>query len=92
MYPSGDSSTSVNWSQLVGLDKGALDKGAGEANGSSSAYSAKSGGESGARAKLESPDEELGEANGSSSPYSAESGGESGVRAKLESPDEEQCD
>jgi len=52
MYPSGDSSTSVNWSQLVGLDKGA-----GEANGSSSPYS----GESGVRAKLESPDEEPGD-------------------------------
>ena len=55
MYPSGDSSTSVNWSQLVGLDKGA-----GEANGSSP-YSAESGGESGVRAKLESPDEEPGD-------------------------------
>ena len=87
MYPSGDSSTSVNWSQLVGLDKGA-----GEANGSSSPYSAETGGESGVRAKLESPDEEPGEANGSSSPYSVESDGESNIRAKLESPDEEPGD
>jgi len=52
MYPSGDSSTSVIWSQLIGLDKGA-----GEANGSSSPYSA----ESGVRVKLESPNEEPGD-------------------------------
>lgn len=56
MYPSGDSSTSVIWFQLVGLDKGAS-----EANGSSSPYSGESGGESGVRAKLESPDEEPGD-------------------------------
>ena len=56
MYPSGYSSTSVNWSQLVGVDKGV-----GEANGSSSSYSGESGGESGVRAKLESPDKEPGD-------------------------------
>jgi hypothetical protein len=52
MYPYGDSSTLVISSKLVGLDKGA-----GEANGSSFPYS----GESGVRAKLESLDEEPGD-------------------------------